>query len=109
MRCVEWKRQGDAKDKKWRAEVAKQVLGFANRDPEVATTWFGGCAYVLVGVAPGVLNGSPVHDAAQIESWLAPYVGRVPNGSEWNTAYVELDGKAVLVLTVEPPQLVHAA
>ena len=109
MPCIEWKRQGDAKDKKWRAELAKQVLGFANRDPEVAATWFGGCAYVLVGVAPGLLNGSPVHDAAQIESWLAPYVGRVPNGPEWNTAYVELDGKAVLVLTVEPPQLGHAA
>lgn len=107
--CVEWKREGDAKDRKWRAELAKQVLGFANRDPEVASTWFGGCSYILVGVAPGVLNGSPVHDAAQIESWLAPYVGRVPNGPEWNTAYVELDGKAVLVLTVEPPQLGHAA
>jgi hypothetical protein len=105
MPCVEWKREGDAKDKRWRAELAKQVLGFANRDPEVASTWFGGCAYVLVGVAPGVLNGSPVHDAAQIESWLAPYVGRVPNGPEWNGGYVEVDGKAVLVLSVEPPQV----
>lgn len=109
MPCTEWKREGDAKARKWRAELAKQVLGFANRDPEVASTWFGGCAYILVGVAPGVLNGSPVHDAAQIESWLAPYVGRVPNGPEWNGAYVEVDGKAVLVLSVEPPQVGHAA
>ena len=57
MPSVESKRVGDAKDRRWRAELAKQVLGFANRDPEVASTWFGGCAWVLVGVA---LNGSTV-------------------------------------------------
>ena len=101
---VEWKSEGDAADKKWRAELAKQVLAMANRDPDAAAAWFGGCGYVLVGVAPGVLNGSRVHDSAKIESWLAPYVGRTPEGPEWISTYPEVDGKQVLVLTVEPPK-----
>ena len=101
---VEWKREGDASAKKWRAELSKQVLGFSNRDPDVAAKWCDGCAYVLIGVAPGVLTGSPVHDAAKIESWLAPYVGRVPDGPEWNSSYVEVQGEHVLVLTIEPPR-----
>lgn len=99
---VEWKSEGDAADKKWRAELAKQVLGMANRDPDAAAAWFGGCAYVLVGVEPGSLNGSPVHDSAKIESWLAPYVGRTPDGPDWTSTYVEVEGKRVLVVTVEP-------
>ena len=101
---VEWKREGNAADKKWRAELAKQVLGMANRDPDVAAAWFGGSAYVLLGVAPGVLHGTPVHDSAKIESWLAPYVGRTPDGPEWISTYAEVEGKHVLVLTIEPPK-----
>ena len=101
---VEWKREGDIANKRWSAEVAKQILGMANRDPDAAAAWFGGCAYVLVGVAPGVLNGSPVHDSAKIESWLAPYVGRTPDGPEWISTYVAVEGRHVLVLAVEPPR-----
>ena len=69
---VEWKSEGDASEKKWRAELAQQVLGMANRDPDAAGAWFGGCAYVLLGVAPGELKGTRVHDSADIEKWLAP-------------------------------------
>ncbi len=102
--ALEWKREADAQEKRWRTVLSKQVLGFANRDPDVAATWFGGCAYVAVGVSPGVLNGTAVYDAAKIESWLTPYVGRAPNAPEWNSAYVEVGGKQVLVLTIEPPK-----
>jgi hypothetical protein len=104
MPCVEWKSEGDAAEGKWRAELAKQVLGMANRDPDAAAAWFGGCGYILVGVEPGALNGTLVHDSAKLESWLAPYVGRTPNGPEWVGAYPEVDGKRVLVLIVEPPR-----
>lgn len=38
---IEWKREGDVFDKKWRAELAKQVLGMANRDPDAAAGWLG--------------------------------------------------------------------
>jgi hypothetical protein len=101
---VEWKSEGDASEKKWRAELARQVLGMANRDPGAAAPWFGGCAYVLLGVAPGVLNGTPVYDSAKLESWLSPYVGRAPEGPDWIGTYVELEDKHVLVLTIEPPE-----
>jgi hypothetical protein len=104
MHWVEWKSEGDAAEGRWRARLAKQVLGMANRDPDAAAAWFGGCGYVLVGVEPGALNGTPVHDSAKLESWLAPYVGRTPNGPEWVSAYPEVDGKRVLVLIVEPPR-----
>lgn len=101
---VEWKGEGDASDKKWRAELAKQVLGMANRDPDTAAAWCGGCAYVLLGVAPGEMKGTRVRDSADIEKWLAPYVGRTPDGPEWTSTYPEVDGKHVLVLTIEPPK-----
>jgi hypothetical protein len=101
---VEWKSAGDATEKKWRAELAKQVLGFGNRDVDAAAAWFGGCGYVLLGVAPGSLNGTPVHDSAKLESWLSPYVGRTPDGPEWISTYVEVDGNHVLVLSIEPPK-----
>lgn len=78
---LEWKREGDAEDRKWRAGLAQQVLGMANRKPDVAAVWCGGCAYLLLGVAPGELEGTRVHDASKIESWLAPYVGRAHNSS----------------------------
>ena len=106
---VEWKSQGDAQEPKWRAELSRQVLGFSNRDPEAAAPWFAGCAYIVLGVEPGSIRGTPVHDTAKIETWLAPYVGRTPNGPEWLSSYVEVDGKHVLVLSVEPPLVGHGA
>ena len=67
MPCVEWKSSGDPAEGRWRAELAKQILGMANRDPDAAAAWFGGCAYILVGVGPGAMNGAPVHDSAKLE------------------------------------------
>ncbi len=60
--AMEWKREANVGDKPWQAELSRQVLGFANRDPDVAAIWFGGCAYILVGVSPGILNGTPVRE-----------------------------------------------
>jgi hypothetical protein len=105
--AMEWKREANVGDKPWQAELSRQVLGFANRDPDVAAIWFGGCAYILVGVSPGILNGTPVHDAAKIEGWLLAYVGLAPNAPEWAPAYVEVNGKRVLVLSIEPPRWGH--
>ena len=105
--ALEWKSTADLAEKRWQAEAAKQVLAFANRDPEVAAKHFGGCAYVLFGVNPGALLGTPKHDAAKIEAWLSPYIGRAPNAPEWAPDFVEIDGNAVLILTIEPPQFGH--
>ena len=84
-----------------RAVIAKAVLGFSNRDPDVAAHAMGGCAYLLAGVAPGELGGVLVIDAAALEAQVAQYVGpRV----QWRADYVDIDGSTVLVVTVEPPR-----
>ncbi|MBA3779447.1 MAG: hypothetical protein H0X16_09155 [Chloroflexi bacterium] len=106
---VEWKSTADIAEKRWAAELSRQVLGMANRDPEVTGTWCGGCAYVVIGVSPASIVGTPVHDTAKIESWLTPYVGRAPNAPEWAPTYVEVQGQQVLVITIEPPQFGHPA
>jgi hypothetical protein len=103
--AVEWKTTVHISEKVWRARLAKGVLGFANRDPAVVTQWFEGCAYLVAGAGPGMLVGTAVLDAANVENMLAPYLGKGPAGPEWSSSYVDVDGKSVLILTVEPPRL----
>jgi hypothetical protein len=106
---VEWKGEADLAEKRWQAQMGRQILGMANRDPEVADNMLGGCGYIVVGVSPGELLGTQVHDTAKIESWISPYVGQPPNAPEWAPTYVEIRGRQVLVLTVEPPRYGHPA
>jgi hypothetical protein len=106
-RAYEWKSQINLDNKTWRFRAAKAVLGFANRDPALALRWFEGCAYFVAGASPGELNGTSVVDAASLEDMLAPYVGKGPAGPDWSPDYVELDGKHVLVITIEPPRMGH--
>lgn len=104
-RAVEWKSSVDLKRKLWRVRLAKGVLGFANRDPAVAAQWFEGCAYLVVGAEPDNLVGTTVFDAAKVEDFLEPFVGGGTSGPGWSPTYVSVDGKDVLILTVEPPRL----
>lgn len=98
---LEWKGTLDISSKEGRAKIAKAVLGFANRRPDVAVRACGCCAFLLVGVEPGTVAGVEPVDAAKLESGLAPYVGV---GVQWRADYVEVDGRKVLIVTVEPPQ-----
>ena len=106
---VEWKGEADLAEKRWQAEMGRQVLGMANRDAETAAKVMGGCGYILLGVSPGELVGTTVHDTAKIESWISPYVGQSPNAPEWAPTYVEVQGEQILVVTVEPPRYGHPA
>jgi hypothetical protein len=100
---IEWKSQVNLRDKRSRMEhVIRHILGFGNRDPGRAARIAGGCAYLLLGVEPRTLDGVDQVDPAVLEQWVRPYLE--PNGPEWDADYVELDGKAVLVITVEPPR-----
>jgi hypothetical protein len=98
---LEWKGTLDLSEKSARAKIAAAVLGFSNRMPDVAARAVGGCAYMLVGVEPGALVGITPVDAAKLEAGLAAYVGA---NVQWRPDYVEVDGKTVLVVTVEPPR-----
>jgi hypothetical protein len=100
---IEWKSQVDLHDKRSRMEhVIRHILGFGNRDPGRAARIADGCAYLLLGVEPHTLDGVDQVDPAVLEQWVRPYLE--PNGPEWDADYVELDGKTVLVITVEPPR-----
>jgi hypothetical protein len=99
---LEWKSRVDLHDRRSRMEhVVRHVLGFANRDPGRAANVAEGCAYLLLGVEPGAVHGIDRIDPATLESWLLPYLG--PD-LQWDAAPVELDGKTVLVITVEAPR-----
>lgn len=99
---LEWKSVYDLSETRYRAAVAKHILAFANRHPDKAARNAGGAGYLLIGVEPGALPGIPeMWDPAKIESWIAPYVG---DRVAWEPAYVELDGRHVLFITVEAPQ-----
>ncbi len=98
---LEWKGSLDLTDKTALAKIAAAVLGFANRMPDVAARFLGGCAYMLVGVEPGALAGVGAIDAAKLEARIAVYVGA---NVQWRPDYVEVGGTTVLIVTVEAPR-----
>lgn len=101
---IEWKGDADMSQQRWQVELARQVLGFANRDPVTAAKSAGGCGYIVFGATPGHLLGTRHVDASKLEDGVSKYVGRPPKSPEWAPHYVEFDGgHEVLVITVEPP------
>lgn len=99
---VEWKVGVDLREKAWQAEIGRQTLGFANRHPDRAASVCGGCAYLVLGVEPGNLEGVNPVDAAALDDSVSAYVAT--DGPQWAPDYVRLDGKTVLVITIEPPR-----
>lgn len=81
--------------------IARNVLGFANRNPNTASNWAEGHAYLLIGVEPSNLHGVPSSDPAKIHAQVRVFVGtRVT----WRCEFVTLGDKQVLVVVVEPPR-----
>lgn len=99
---VEWKSDWDLTAADVRFETARHLLGFGNRTVFAAESQFEGCAYLLAGVEPRNLVGVDVLDPATIDDQLSKYVS--PGQPRWTPNYVTLDGKSVLVLTVEAPR-----
>lgn len=85
-----------------RFSVAKQILGFANRDPKRASGRAAGCAYLVLGAEPGNLAGQSAMDPSKVEAALRPYIGT--DGPAWLPQTINLDGRDVVVISVEPPQ-----
>jgi hypothetical protein len=69
--------------------------------PDIAARNAGGYAYLLLGVEPGAYRGMPVHDSADVENWLRPYLG---DKVLYDVHYVTVDGRSVLFVTVDPPR-----
>lgn len=99
---IEWKSTLDLSLAKDEFNMARHILGFANRQPDAAAATMGGCAYLLVGVEPGNLQGVNPIDVAQLSTAIDAYTGGTA-GPRWSPDYVGCQGRTVLVITVEPP------
>ena len=97
---LEWKREAYLDDRRWQAQIAKFIAGFANRDPTVAKGQVGGCAYLVIGTEPGNVGGISVIDNADLYAGISRFVGTTVR---WSPHYVQESGNQVLVITVEPP------
>jgi hypothetical protein len=99
---IEWKIGLELTKPAGRFAVAKQIVGFSNRDPGRAATHADGCGFMVLGAEPGRIEGQPGMDPAKLEDGLRPYVGT--DGPAWSPQTVRVDDKDVVVITVEPPQ-----
>lgn len=102
---LEWKSGLDLTRPDGIVHIARAVLGLANRMPDKAARHAGGVGYVLVGVSPGQLEGVTPIDPAILDDKLNPYLGGSHGPRpEWSPIYLQVGGKSVLVIIVEPPQ-----
>lgn len=103
---IEWKLgEIDLTTKIGAFKIARQVLGFANRDPASAKRNADGHAYVVLGACPGQMTGvSVVPDSADVEQGISRYVG-TSDGPRWDWKQLSLDGASVLVFIIDPPEL----
>lgn len=99
---IEWKCPPVLKGAESAFRISKQILGFANRSPDTAARFAEGTAYVILGAEPGQVSGLEPLDFADLEDSLAPYLGS--DAPLWSPAYVEIEGKSVLVITVDAPR-----
>lgn len=100
-RWIEWKSTLDLTTSAGLAHIVKHTLGLANRQPTAAAQHAGGFGYLLVGVEPGAINGVTTIDPETLIGKIRVYVG---DAVRWTPEYIEVDGKHVLVVIVDPPQ-----
>lgn len=98
---IEFKANVDFSTREHRPVVAKAIVAFANRDPERARQWLDGRALVVIGLEPGNVVGTPVHDPANLHNFLDPLLA--PPGPGWDFLYVPYKRREVLVIVVDPP------
>lgn len=98
---IEWKSTLDLTTKAGCFHVARAILGLANRIPEKAARSCEGLGYVVVGAEPGRVEGVASVDPARLDTTVELYVGS--SGPSWSPIYVPVDGRDVLVVTVEAP------
>lgn len=105
-RWLEWKGPLDLATKKGQFDLARQIIGFANRPVNCEAHRAGGHAYIVIGAEPGNIAGMPPSDLdlAVLEPRLKPLVGDGPSAPRWTAFAVPVNGKHVLVVDVDPPR-----
>lgn len=99
---LEWKSALDLATTPARFEVARQILGMANRDPGLARRNRGGYGYILVGVELGAMPGTDRFDPAELHDGIDRYIGAT--GPAWQPRYIHVDNTTVLAIEVDPPR-----
>jgi hypothetical protein len=98
---LEWKGRISSLES-WAPRIAIYILGFANRPVHWAQRYVSGWAYLILGVEPGTVHGVTPADTADLQKWVAPYVG--PKGPQWDPFFVDVSNGTVLVIAVPPPR-----
>lgn len=97
---LEWKSTLDLASKAGVFHIARFILAAANRDPGDLSS-FDGHAVMIVGLAPGSIQGVQRVDVADLSPRLRTYVGDAIGFEPRYFSYKETD---VLVVTVSPPR-----
>lgn len=97
---VEWKGPLLIDKAEGQFQIARTILGFANRDPERAARDCEGVAYLVVGAEPQSVPGVDAIDFADLGQGIDRYV----QGVRWAPHYVAHDDGTVLVIVVEAPR-----
>lgn len=100
LHWLEWKTDVDLRQREWQARAAKFILATANRPLAIAESAQRGHAFMLLGIEPGAVVGTPEIDPAEVNSGLTRYLGTA--GPGYVLSYVPVEGLSVAVLTVSP-------
>lgn len=98
---IEWKSAVDLGIAEGRFTAARELLGFANRDPGRSAANLEGHALLVIGAEPGTVHGTARLDGAVLQQALEPYLGS--DGPAWEHHYVTAASKSVLIICVRPP------
>jgi hypothetical protein len=97
---LEWKTRVDLRQREWQARVAKFILATANRPLALAESVQRGHAFMLLGVEPGAVVGTPEIEVSEVINGLTRYVGA--EGPDFVLSYVTIERVSVAVITVSP-------
>lgn len=104
--AMELKSEWDLSDKKKVGALARLILGFANRDPAVAARYFGGEAYLVLGIDTNRAEGVVKADGAAVSMQIQSYLGtRGPQIVLDYDRFGEVDVAVITMLAV--PRAAH--
>jgi len=99
---IEFKANLDPTTVDGRYTVAKAIVAFANRDPDVAAKWLGGHAVIIIGLEPGNLAAAPEIDPANLYNSINQLLA--PPAPAWDPTPILYRGEHVLAISVDPPR-----
>lgn len=100
---LEVKSEFDLGNKNDQAKVAKFILGAANRDPEIASQYFGGHAIMVAGIGDDGIRGVTGTETKDLDKRVRGIVGASGDGPRYDIVSEEIEGKNVVFFIAAPP------